>query len=391
MTTNHSAGAQALGYLYQIWYALYLVLERDELNLAIRVEGLDDIDVLAEGTLQDLLQGKHHLDKKVTLFDRSPDLWSTIRIWSEYVKETRFSPSEINLTLFTTARASDGSIASYLRPYPHHRDPQFACQRLREETEKPTKKLKKGFDAFRNLLPKQQEQLVAAIQIFDVSPNIPNLVPKIENRLQGVHPDDRAEIREDLERWWLQQVIRHLYDNSSEPIKKNRVELKIALLNRKYKLPLPENYTLDKDFNAASPEWEDERFVRQLTAIDMRQEMKEAAIYERMRAWGQRTKWQDEFRIAPEEIERYEEELRQEWNYERLVLEEEFEEMIDEASEPRLKKFGRELYKSILKREIPISLEFTMRYMMRGSYHLLADEDSPRIWWHPKFPDRDSR
>ncbi len=390
MTTNHSAGAQALGYLYQIWYALYLILDRDEPNLAIRIEGLDDIDVLEEGTLLGLLQGKYHLDKKVTLFDRSPDLWRTIRIWSEHVKETRISPSATTLTLFTTAKASEGSIASLLRPYPHHRDPQLACQRLRELTKKPAKKLQKGFDAFMNLLPEQQEQLVAAIRILEQSPNIPELDQKIENKLHGVHPDDRAEVREHLESWWLQQVIRHLHEGSLEPIKKSQAELKIALINQGGKLQLFENYTLDDDFDPTSPEWENDRFVRQLTAIDARQELKEAAIYERMRAWGQRTKWLDKFHIAPESIERYEEELIQEWDYERLDLEEEFEGAIDEVGERKLKKYGRELYKNVRKREIPISPEFTRRYMMRGSYHLLADEDSPRVWWHPKFPERDA-
>jgi hypothetical protein len=251
--------------------------------------------------------------------------------------------------------------------------------------------LQKGFDAFMNLLPEQQEQLVAAIQILEQSPNILELDQKIENKLQGVHPDDRSEVRENLESWWLQQVIRHLYEGSLEPIKKSHVELKIALINRGGKLLLFENYTLDDDFDPTSPEWEDDRFVRQLTAIDARQELKEAAIYERMRAWGQRTKWQDEFRIALERIQRFEEELIQEWDYERLDLEEEFEGAIDEADELKMKKYGRALYKNIRKREIPISPEFTMRYMMRGSYHLLADEDTPRVWWHPKFPERDTQ
>lgn len=389
MATDHSAGAQALGYLYQVWYALYLILERNDPNLAIRIEGLDDIDILDESMLQSLLQGKHHLNKQVTLSDRSPDLWRTIRIWSEHIKETRISPLETTFTLFTTAKAAENSIASLLRPDPFSRNPQLACQRLREQAQNPTTQLQKGFDAFMNLLTEQQEQLVGAIQILDIAPKIQELEEKIENRLIGVHPNDREEVRKNLEGWWMNQVIRHLYDGSVEPIKKNFVELQIVLLNQPYKLSLPDNYQLDNDFDPTDPEWEDERFVRQLTAIDARQEFKESAIYERMKAWGQRTQWQEEFRIEPARIEQYEEELVQEWNYERLDLTEELNESFDGSNEVQLKRFGRELFKNIRKQNIPISHEFTMRYMMRGCYHILADKEPPRVWWHPKFSEQE--
>jgi hypothetical protein len=25
---------------------------------------------------------------------------------------------------------------------------------------------------------------------------------------------------------------------------------------------------------------------------------------------------------------------------------------------------------------------------MRGSFHMLADQDPPRVWWHPRFVER---
>ena len=391
MATDHSAGAQALGYLYQVWYALYLILEYDKPNLAVRIEGLDDIDILDEDMLQDLLQGKHHLDRQETLPDRSSDLWRTIRIWSEYIKEMRIFPHETTLTLFTTAKASENSIASLLRPTLHSRDPQLACQRLREQTRTPTKKLQKGFDAFMNLSPEQQEELVGAIQVLDMAPIIPELMAKIENKLIGVHPNDREEVRKSLEGRWWNQIVRHLYEGSVEPIKKSFVELQIVLLNQKYKPLLPDNYRVEEGFDPTDPGWQNELFVRQLTAIDAQQEAKELAISDRMRAVGQRTRWQEELRIEPERIEQYEEELVQEWKYARLDLDEEFEESLDESNGAQLKKYGRELYKNVRKHDIPISHEFTMRYMMRGSYHLLADENSPRVWWHSKFPEQDGQ
>jgi hypothetical protein len=34
-----------------------------------------------------------------------------------------------------------------------------------------------------------------------------------------------------------------------------------------------------------------------------------------------------------------------------------------------------------IRREMPIGHE----YVMRGSFHRLADADAPRVYWHPKF------
>ena len=66
---------------------------------------------------------------------------------------------------------------------------------------------------------------------------------------------------------------------------------------------------------------------------------------------------------------------------------------VDDANESDLKRFGRQLYQKTREREIHITPEFTSSYMMLGSYHILADEldkeNTPRIWWHPKFPERD--
>ena len=32
--------------------------------------------------------------------------------------------------------------------------------------------------------------------------------------------------------------------------------------------------------------------------------------------------------------------------------------------------------------------QVTEKYVMRGSYHILADQDPSRVWWHPKFIGR---
>ena len=54
MPNMFSAGSSAVGYLYQIRYALYLILKK--IDLEISIERLDDVAFESEGSPIELLQ-----------------------------------------------------------------------------------------------------------------------------------------------------------------------------------------------------------------------------------------------------------------------------------------------------------------------------------------------
>lgn len=391
MSRDHAARAQPLGYQYQFDYSLFLILDRIEPHFAIRIEGLDDIEGWNQGQLLELLQGKHHLEKDVNLNNRNPDLWKTIGIWSEHVKESRIVPAETILTLFTTAKAPMNTIASLLRS-DDNRKPKLACDKLRAiANQKPAKKLREACNAFKNLTSHQQETLVASIHILEQSPNILDIRKKIENYLQAIRVEaDRVKAFEQLEGWWNDEVIKHLLNNSKDLISKEKVGNQLALIVRDYTIPLPDNWRNKKipfDQN-----WNEERFIRQLHAIEAEEEIIHLAYQDRWRAFYQRHDWKENFYMSPKELEDYEDELKEEWQRIRGHLKKSFKDMynchIDEATEDLLKKFGYELYQKIDEDvNIPVHQDFIAKYMIRGSYHLLADQTSSCVCWHPKFPE----
>ena len=110
MSSSFSAGPQALGYLYQVRYALDLILENRE-ELRVSIESLDDVTFEEQGSPIELLQLKHHT-KTASLTDRSSDLWKTIRVWSSFVKDGSVN-SDTLLTLVTTGVAPDNSELIY--------------------------------------------------------------------------------------------------------------------------------------------------------------------------------------------------------------------------------------------------------------------------------------
>jgi len=110
----YSAAPSALGYLYQVRYALLESLRRlrKGQEFIVSIETLDDVVFEQTGEAPELLQTKHHLKKTADLTDSSQDLWKTIRIWSETLVTGR-APEETLFFLITTAQTADGHAAHY--------------------------------------------------------------------------------------------------------------------------------------------------------------------------------------------------------------------------------------------------------------------------------------
>ncbi len=263
----------------------------------------------------------------------------------------------------------------------------------------PTRELAKAFALFMSLPQDLQNKLVESIYILDSSANITEIIQKIESMLHGVSLEYRQEVRHELQGWWLDVVIDHLLGGSEEIILKAVTENQVVSISQKYTMPLPEDFELEADFDPDSEEWEKERFVRQVRAIDISEPLRRMAIEYHHRAFKQRTKWLQEGRLTFKQSEDYEKQLTDFW--------EEFcsdigEDMIDryhcqldDMDESQLKKFGKELYKQIRRCDKKISPSITANYMTQGSYHMLADEldletNIPRVYWHPKFHELDN-
>lgn len=387
MSTEFSAGSQALGYLYQARYALYLILTSDtEQELA--VESLDDITFFdGENNAKELLQLKHHTNHKASLTDSSTDFWKTIRVWSTQFKEKKILLPGTLLTLVSTAEASNNSIASLLRPT--GRDSRLAAQKmLQVANTSQNKTLVKSFEAFKELTDKEQQVLIDSIQILDSSFNIIDVKPKIKDRLIGVRREFRDSVYERLEGWWFSKIVRHLSDHSVNLISGFEVQDKISEINDQFKPDaLPIDF-LDLELsNEPELSQDDRRFVLQLKEIAIHNKRIEKAILDYYKAFEQRSKWLREELVMGDEIEKYEKKLIDEWERYFLMLQEEISE--DEENESELKKIGRNIYNWMEQQaDIRIRSKVTEPYVMRGSYHMLADQNPPRVNWHPMFLER---
>lgn len=374
-----------MGYLYQARYALWVLLDGPE-ERELVLETLDDIVLGQDGTPQDLLQTKHNA-KPARLTDSSPQLWKTLRIWSSHVKDGLIRVPPTTLTLITTAEAPDDAIAAVLRPG-RDRDSATALQRLVEIAgSSKNEELKSAFAAFESLTSEQRVQLVEAIQILDRSPDISDVSAKIRDRIRAaVDRQHRGALYERLEGWWFAKVIEQLKTSQPAPIAGFEVYDKLRAIAEQFGPDaLPIDY-LDAKPDGVDPHTDDRMFVRQLRAIEVGVPRIEKAILDYYRAYEQRSRWAREELLVDDEVELYERRLIDEWERFAAAI---ADEMSSTASEIELQKVGRHIFNWMEQTaDFRIRPNVTEPYVMRGSFHILANKPVPSVWWHPKFMER---
>lgn len=388
MSGQFSANASLLGYFYQARYALLLLLGAD-VDAEMSIERFDDIAFEKEGTPTELLQTKHQINYTGSLSDASTDLWKTLRVWSEAVASGVIDPSEAILTLVTTGRAPEGSAASNLRPgsAQQKRDVDSALETLRNiphtsksDTNKP------AYEAFLALKAEQQQALVNSIQVLDSSPNILDTKDQILEKLKfSTRRQFLNHVYERVEGWWFDRVVRHLSKDTSDLILYRELLAQINDIQEEYfedNLPIEFLRAIAPEESALS---EEQRiFIQQLRLVTVGEPRIRRAINDYYRAFEQRSKWVREDLLDVGELEQYEERLIDECGRLHEIMK---EDLPEGASEEQIQKEGRALFNLFdSHKEIHIRPRCTEPYVMRGSYHILANR--LRVGWHAEFLTR---
>jgi hypothetical protein len=388
-----SAGPQALGYLHQARYALYALLSQTKAEAAVILEGLDDL-VIQEGDdpLQ-LKQLKHHLKREATLTDASTDLWKTLRIWVSQFKDGAWDVESVKLCLVTTATAPTGSAASYLRGG-KDRDVGEARElllRAIDSSRAENKTMLKAFNLFKGISDSEQMKILKAVTVVDLSATILEVQTLIEERLKFAAPPGEillSRVCEQVEGWWFVKVVEHLAKKSQEPIALSDLHRKVWSITRQLKDDnLPIDYADAVPDYVVDPENDSRVFVQQLRILDIDLRRIKAAILDYYRAFEQRASWVRNQLLIDDDVERYDGRLVDGWKRKMLILED--EKLSSEPVEEEYVEIGRQLLKWVeTNASFRIRPNVEDRFVLTGSYHILADGDKPRVWWHPNFVSR---
>jgi hypothetical protein len=382
MSNSHAAPGQAAGYEYQRQLCLVLLAEalRDDPSVAVRLEAVEDIDIVSEGGgVSRGVQAKHHLTDH-TLSDRSPELWRTLRVWMDLQKEIGTKPLP-SLHLATTSRAAAGAGVSLLGPVAAERKVETALGLLltvaREEGAAETRETRQRF---LSLAESSQLQLLHAATVLDASERVTELDERLRVALGMVVPRDHADaFLGRVKGWWA--------DRSAELLAR---ELPLVTGQRLYEfcdgirddyrrgsLSVTNELREDPDTGAKQPLF-DKPFVRQLALVRAPDDVTDLAVRHYYRAYAQRGRWARDIDDLDEDFENYERTLRDEWETEFVAL----KARAPAEDEARARE-GLQLALSC-----GLTTKAQLRgvdehVLCRGTLHGLADQLT--IGWHPDY------
>lgn len=382
--TDFSAGASTLGSLHQVRYALVLLLENED--TVLRLEALDDIDLTQEEQPSRLFQIKHRASGTL-ITNSDPDLWKTLRVWATAVKDQRIDPTRATFSLITTANAGKNSAIEKLRPDAKRSTKKAHDTLVKVAKTSKNKSLSAAFSAFLDLQESTRRALVDRIYVLDGSRDIEDSRHQLERRLgPTVRPEHRSPLADRIEGWWFGVSI-HLLRKSRGTISGFEAIEKVSELAAAFRpsaLPL--------DFLSVVPTTSERvgllrrQFIDQVRVLGANPGRLENALIDYYRAFSQRSRWTADHLLVGSELTEYENLLRDEWDRMRLYL---LDAHGDLSTESAMQDLGRKLLGWMeVTADFPIRADVHHAYIMRGTYHILADDQPPRVWWHPQFIER---
>lgn len=384
--SSHSAAASAVGYLYQVKYALLEVLRvaTSRPDRAISLERIEDVGWEQEGDAVQLLQLKHHQASASSVSDKDDDVWRTIRGWLD--APTAQSAHPPDLYLITTQTATPGSALEALRPPSRNTD--LAGERLlkaaRTSTAQGTKDTRRRFS---ELSSDQRAALVARIHVLDGAPRVENIDELVRQHLNFVLPTGHeATFLDLLWAWWYAVALDMLQDRRTS-IRSMAVSTKISDLRDDFTreaLPTTVSFPSDEGevdlaiLHAGQP------FLHQLRWVRTPDVILQKAVVDYYLAVDQTRRWVDDNLIGLHELEEFERRLRDEWQRE---LAWNLSDLSPDADEETRMILGRELFRVMMTQtRVRVRERYDEPFFARGKYHELADRG--RVGWHPDFEER---
>ena len=130
--------------------------------------------------------------------------------------------------------------------------------------------------------------------------------------------------------------------------------------------------------------------MRQLDFLHLRTQSIRYAVKDYYRAYSQRTKWGLDGLLFVGELSAYEADGKEQWAryVDRLSYEAEFSGNLEEDA--ACVRFGRRVLDWVETASFPIRAVLPPKheYITRGTFHILANEELPVVYWHPKFLDK---
>lgn len=389
--SSHVADDQISGYVYQIDYALFVLLSRgkDSECSKVALEKLDDICYESEEDLNSLIQTKHHQNHK-NLSECSEDLWRTINSWIDVVKDNNNLINFYDFIIVTTAKIpSDSSLLSSFRFENKIRNVDSIYISLQNICKTSNnQKNKRYYEAFLNTNERIIKSIISRMYIIDDENDIRGIGEKIkkEHLVLTCLPQNINQVYEKIIMWWRNRVIDTFSKKGDEKyITFDEVRAKIVSINQEFsatRLPIDPKYSEDKAENLIVDKTQTFIFGKQLKLIDI---LEGTPTYTQAKkdylcAFYHRSWWTRNNDLLPGELEEYDYKLIDAWERDFYQMEETLRRKGSLKIESEKIQAGYELYCGMKDKPIYIREEKKDLFIIMGSYHILSSQ--LKVGWH---------
>jgi len=384
---SHQASASMLGYLFQLHCGLFLLLDDDNERVSVCLEKYDDVTIVNEIGNHNNYQLKLHTKAKGSLTDSSTDLWRTLNAWIDLYKNNPDKLSDTQFTIITNAIAPQGSVADMLRfDNKQVNDAYDALKNIAKAY--GNKNHDSYYNAFLSIKEDEAKQLLYRVSIVDNSGDIQIIDNKIRGILKySVGSKYVHHLFERLFGWWIKKAEDALLSDALVLISQREVRATISQIASEY---IDDNLPIDEFDETSIPELKknEKIFQKQLNLLEINARRLKLSKKNYYRAFVQRTKWINEELTFVTELENYEKKLIEEWEHYFAQMEGKLC-AIDQVTDENKRLAGIDLLNKVEDKDIRIRDMVSEPFVMRGSYHMLADD--LRVGWHIDYETLPSR
>ncbi|MGY2066193.1 ABC-three component system protein [Blastococcus sp. SYSU DS0619] len=379
---KHTAAGQALGYVYQVGWALLELARPGPEDAELRLENIDDVSWSdAAGNPLQALQIKHHLGDGGSLGDRSSDLWRTIQVWLD--NPVLRAPDGPALVIVTTQTVPESGALARLGP--QDRDPTAAVEALNAAaSHSANKSTATARAAWLEQSSMIRSGIVARMTVVWRQATAAELAGQVREALGVGLPVGREDpFVESLLGWWWRVSV-DLLAGVRTGVTRLHLRLQLDGLREQYSsrsLPV----TVGSDGLPDTTEGHRGRvFAQQLSWVEAGEELLLLAVRDYYRAYSQAQDWVENSMVELAELTAYEHRVVDEWKMQFALVR---HSLGPTPSEQELKAAGMRLYAVAMNQ--PASMlrpGFTEPFFARGTHHSLADRGA--VGWHPEFAQR---
>jgi hypothetical protein len=355
----------------------------DRPDATLVLEMYDDVAWEDGGTPTELLQTKHHQVASRSLSDMSDDVWRSLQVWLDIASPS--DPAGPLMHLVSTDLAPTGTAAHVLRS--ESRDVHAAVTRLTAAAEMSSSGASERARArFLDLGASGRTVFLSRVFMVDGAPRLEDVDAQVRRVLAWALPRGHEDVfMHLLWGWWDAQAVGMLR-GKRVGVGAPEVYQKISDIRDQFTQDrLPTLVELrDVDTEDVFAAHNDHAFVAQLGWINWPPLNLQKAVVDFFRAYTQTAWWVSDDLIGIDELQRFEDELVDEWQREFEFMQIDLGANADDEDKQRA---GSDLLRQLLNAtEVRVRARYDDAFFARGKRHELAD--SGRIGWHADFEER---